>query len=92
MPAFANEAGGVTLERKVLVALSAEDLAEAFCEMDDDAQAQFFVEVARIIRSWEGVARHLAVAAIGNHLRTCECATADARELVRDLAAATEGE
>ncbi len=78
-----------TINKTVAVTLSPGELALAFCQLDDDAQAKFFVEVARIIHTWpDPIARHLQVNAIGNHLRTCSCATFAARELIRDLAAA----
>lgn len=86
MSVFANEADGVTLERRVLVPLTVEDLAAAFCEMDDDQQARFFVEVARIVATWEPVARSMQPMLIGKHLGECDCSTDEARELVRDIA------
>lgn len=82
-----------TLRREVTISLSPADLAEAFTELDDDAQAKFFVEVARIIHTWPDlIARHLQVGAIGNHLRTCSCGSFAARDLIRELAAAVGDE
>lgn len=67
---------------------TAEALAESFCELDDDAQALFFVHVARIAATWEkrgfGSATHQAHL-IGEHLKTCSCATEDARAFVRNI-------
>jgi len=40
-----------TLHREVAIQLSPEDLAEAFCDMDDDQQAQFFVHVSAMLTS-----------------------------------------
>lgn len=67
-------------------------LAESFCDMDDDQQAKFFVEVARIMNAWGGAKLYTQAYYIGRHLRTCACSTDDARELVRLIADATTGE
>jgi hypothetical protein len=73
-----------------------EALAEEFCKLDDDAQAQFFVHVARIAETWSNTSRFGSAAAywqasaIGRHLATCECSTEEAREFVRTVAAAME--
>lgn len=65
-----------------------EALAERFCELDDDAQAQFFVHVARIAEAWFaqgfGTAPQQAFN-IGKHLATCECSTHEARAFVRNI-------
>ena len=60
-------------------------LAEIFCDMDDESQAQFFIEVAAIARTWKNtnVAQWFQV---GAHLRKCECSTDDARDLILDIA------
>lgn len=68
------------------VKLTPAQLAEAFCEMDDDAQAQFFVECAKIMDTWGVLARQMQSMLIGNHLRDCECSTLQARELVEMIA------
>lgn len=67
------------------VNLSAEDLANVFCELTDDAQAQFFVHVAKLMSEWDGTAA-VQLAYIGRHLSECACATADARNWILDLA------
>lgn len=59
-------------------------LAEAFCDMDDEDQAQFFIECAEIAKGWPhagGMQWHF----VGRHLATCECSNEDARNLVRDI-------
>lgn len=61
-------------------------LAVEFCKMDDDQQAQFFVEAARIMDAWGAGARDRQAWFIGRHLATCACATEEARELVRMMA------
>lgn len=62
-------------------------VAELFCSLDDDAQAQVFVHIGRIMDGWPrgycGVAKHTQCYSIGNHLRTCTCSTESAREVVR---------
>lgn len=54
--------------------------------MDDDAQARFFVECARIAAEWRG---DLGFGgqwwAVGKHLRECTCSTEAARELVANI-------
>ena len=61
-------------------------LAEAFCDLTDIEQAQFFAHVARIAESWgdgAAMAAYIAVA-IEKH------GSALAREFIRDLSAALE--
>jgi hypothetical protein len=66
-----------------------EDVAEEFCQLTDDEQAKFFVHVARVMAAWPVVAGSIFQAhAIGRHLATCECSTEQARELIRNIAAA----
>ena len=60
-------------------------VASMFCEMDDDAQAQFFVHVANIMNRWGNDKACMQIYAIGKHMRTCTCVTDDAREWLRDL-------
>jgi len=61
-------------------------MAEVFCEWDDERQAQFFIEVARVMRTW-GPGKHDTQAYyIGGHLKTCSCSTEEAREFVRAIA------
>lgn len=73
----------VTTEAEV----TPEALARLFCEMDDDAQAQFFVHVARLMAEWDrpGAADD-QIWYIATHLHECECSTPAAREWIRDLA------
>lgn len=70
-----------------------EGLAEEFCELNDDAQARFFVHIARIAASWGCNAHGLDSAywqatAIGRHLRTCSCSTEEARAFISNIASA----
>ncbi len=63
--------------------LSPAQLAALFCELNDEDQAQFFIEAARIGLTWldGGYQWHL----VGKHLRTCSCSDDDARSLVKDV-------
>lgn len=70
----------------VTVSFTPRILAEVFAEMGDEDQAQFFIEVAEIAKTWEDVTFRQWYS-VGAHLRTCKCSTDDARELVRSLAA-----
>ena len=65
-------------------------LAMEFCKMDDDQQAKFFIEVARIMDSWGAGKRDNQAWHVGRHLATCQCATPEAREFVTTLSAACQ--
>jgi hypothetical protein len=73
----------ITCEAKVEV--TPVMLAEAFCSMGDEDQAQFFIEAARIARGWRGFAATMQWHYVGRHLATCACSTGDAREMVREI-------
>ena len=68
------------------------ELAASFCGLDDEQQAQFFIECAAIMATWRGglfegrMAGEYQMGLVGKHLRTCTCSNDDARELVRALA------
>jgi len=70
------------------VTLTPAELAEAFCELNDEKQADFFIEAAKIAAGWNdsGMQWHF----IGKHLRTCACSTYEARDMVVSIAAAIE--
>lgn len=76
----------VKYTREVTFDLSARDIGEAWAEMDDDAQAQFFVHAARAMGRWRRMDLEMQLFAIGRHLAKCECSTMEARELVLSLA------
>lgn len=82
----------VEIKTKTTIRLSMESAATWFSSLSDDDQAKFFVEVARIAR--EGFPDEFSVSQqwfyIGNHLRTCECATEEAREMIRGIARAID--
>jgi len=74
---------GVDLTMETRISLTIEQIAAAFCELDDDQQALFFVECGRIAATWRaGVAQFYAV---GRHLRTCACASYEGRQIISDL-------
>ncbi len=64
-------------------------IAELFCAMTDDGQAQFFTHVANAMSRWgrPGAASHQAFH-IGRHLRTCECSSDGARRFIEEIAGA----
>lgn len=68
------------------IALTVQQLAEFFCQITDDAQAQFFVHVDRIMGMWDAPgSRCMQIKSIGDHLRECKCSTQGAREWIREL-------
>lgn len=73
------------MKTTVDIDLTPRQLAEAFAELMDEAQAQFFIEVAAIAQGWDGPAGY-QWALVGGHLATCACSTQAARDMVRDLA------
>ena len=77
-------------------AAKSRELAEGFCELDDEQQADFFIACAHIMSQWKGTlftgqaAGEWQMRLVGRHLRDCGCSNEDARNLVRELAAALE--
>jgi hypothetical protein len=67
-----------------------EALADIFCEFDDDQQARFFVRVAAVMHGWGGGKLDMQAYYIGEHLKSCECSSPEARYLVRVIADAAE--
>ncbi len=63
------------------------DLAAAwFCELDDERQADFFIEVARLAARWHGSHDHTHQWwLVGRHLRNCDRSTQEARDIVTSL-------
>ena len=70
------------------VSMTVEQLAGLFVDLDDDSQAKFFVEVARLMQSWKPHERDMQLLYIGRHLRDCGCSTDDARDLLRNIVTA----
>ncbi len=79
---------GVTVRVELDIHPTPAQLAAAFCELDDEGQAQFFIETAAIAKTWPS--RHGGATyqwhLVGRHLATCACSTFEAREMVRDIA------
>lgn len=75
------------------VSIDLEKLAEIFANLDDDSQAQFFVYVAKQMRTWpsnDSGGMESQAQFIGGHLRNCSCSTEDARQFVLNIAYAIE--
>lgn len=73
------------LQVMVDVPMTLEQLAGLFVELDDDSQAKFFVEVARLMGSWTPHERNMQEFYIGRHLRDCSCSTEDGRYFLRNI-------
>lgn len=69
----------------VEVDITPELLGKLFADMDDDAQCRFFVAAAEVASKWPGDWKGQFYA-VGGHLRSCECSSEDARDLVRIIA------
>lgn len=69
-------------------------LARQFARLYDEAQADFFEEVAQLFHAWGPLQADTQLFSIARHMRRCACVTARGREWVRELAAALgkEGE
>ena len=76
----------LTVDRK----LTALEIAEAFCELVDEEQAQVFIEAARIASSWPVGPGSLGASwqwfTVGRHLKTCTCSTDEARAMLIEIA------
>ena len=70
--------------------LTPRELAEVFCAQNDEEQAQFFVEVAKVLDRWSPHARDMQLHYIAGHMKTCECVSEDARNWVREIATAMD--
>lgn len=70
------------------VELSLDIVADWFCELSDDQQAEFFIAVAERGKKWTCDSKGFCLGAnhqwwlIGRHLATCKCATEEARDMV----------
>lgn len=71
----------LSLERRP----TARELAEAFCDLNDEDQAQVLIEAAKIASEWP-TNNGMQWFYVGRHLKNCECSTEEARDLVRDIA------
>lgn len=59
--------------------------AKWFSALDDEQQAQFFIEVANISKTWGGCGAWSQFYRVGSHLKTCGCSTDEAREIVEAI-------
>lgn len=71
--------------KELTVELTVEDIADVFCEMDDDQQSQFFVRVADHMANTKDYNGTMQVAYIAHHLASCDCVTREAREWIETL-------
>ena len=71
------------------VTLTPSVIAEAFCGLNDEGQAQVFIEVAKLAATWDGRPGYQWWL-VGRHLRNCECSTDEARDIVREIASAMD--
>ncbi len=72
------------------IALTPKQLADAFCRMNDEEQAQFFIEAAEIAKTWDGgMGSDWQWFSVGRHLPRCACSTDEARALVKSIAEGT---
>lgn len=55
-----------------------------FAGISDEQQAQFFVEVAKVARTWGG-SPEIQWGYVAGHLVKCPCSTDDARSLIKSL-------
>lgn len=76
-----TETRDIDKEKKV-----ARELAKQFCELCDEAQAEFFIEAAEIGQEWDRDHTNQWFV-VGRHLETCICATEEAREMIKALRA-----
>lgn len=74
------------MKREINIIATPAELAEAFCDMNDEQQAQFFIDVAEIGRSFRGLGAGYQWWLVGKHLKTCACSTEDARDLILEIA------
>lgn len=70
-----------TIEIEIDIAL----MAEWFAGLDDERQADFFIEVSRIAKAWPGYQGNQWYL-VGRHLKTCECSTFEARDMIEHIA------
>lgn len=67
------------------VEIGLEDAAKWFSELDDDAQARFFVAVGRHAAKWGDGWAEAQWFSVGSHIKNCECSSLEARQFVLEL-------
>lgn len=60
-----------------------------FAGLDDEQQAQFFIDVAEHAKKWPKPACFQWFS-VGRHLRNCDCSTTEARDLITEIAGGIE--
>ena len=73
-----------TIKTERTVELSIETVAQWFCELNDEQQADFFIAVAAEAHTWPHHADHQWYL-VGRHLVNCTCGTPEALALVEEL-------
>lgn len=78
----------IEIETKSRVVVTIEKLAEIFCGMDDEQQAQFFIECTKLAGNWKHPAHSQDQQwwSVGKHLGECTCSTDAAREMIHSIA------
>lgn len=75
------------MKAEVEIAVTPRMLAEAFCDMNDEEQAQVFIEIAAIATAtWPGGIYGMQLYLVGRHLRDCSCSTIEARDIIGEIA------
>jgi hypothetical protein len=87
----------VTMRTEATVEVDLDMLARLFAELDDDAQAQFFVKVAAILDAtpptkWTSDVARWQAEHIGRHLAECSCSTVSGRLFIGRGAHAVSGQ
>jgi hypothetical protein len=78
--------GNYLLKTEVVAELTPEILAAAFCSMNDEEQADFFIHADRIAReTWTDGLPDSQWHYVGGHLKNCECSTEGARQMVESI-------
>ena len=72
------------------IRLTPAEIAEAFCDLDDEGQAQVFIDVARLAQEWPKTNGGASFQwyLVGKHLKTCGCSTLEAQDMVVEIAEA----
>jgi hypothetical protein len=67
--------------------LTTQQLAELFCQLADEEQAQFFIECGRIAATWSQspYGADTQWREVGKHLQVCACSTDEARGMIEEL-------
>ncbi len=74
----------VEVVQTIKVPMTSKLMADVFTNMNDEEQAQFFIDVAENVKD-RGESWHMQWFAVGRHLRDCGCSTVEARSLVRGI-------